>query len=242
MKFKFLTLLMASPVFLFAQETTETVAQAVEETVETVPEVPFDPVVQKLFYYVLIFGAIALILGVIAMSISNATKRKKWILDSNIEHIKAQLLAKGYEPESALIKILHQQSALYKEEPVVAKGERAVEIVEVEASADHSLALTVADELARINKNLSEMEEGTRGLKQLKASVDRMTNNFKSNGYEIVDMLNKPYSEGMNAMANFIQSEDLPTGKQVITRIIKPQVNYQGKMIQAAQIEVSVGE
>jgi len=46
----------------------------------------------------------------------------------------------------------------------------------------------------------------------------------------------------MNAMANFIQSEDLPTGKQVITRIIKPQVNFQGKMIQAAQIEVSVGE
>jgi hypothetical protein len=242
MKTNILSLLLASPVFLFAQETTETVAEAVKERVEAVPEVPVDPAIQKLFYFVLMFGAIAVILGVIAMSIINATTRKKWIMDSNIEHLKAQLAAKGYEPESALIRILHQQSALYKEEPKGGKAEKFVEIVEVEATADHSLALTVADELARINKNLSEMEESTRGLKQLKASVDRMTNNFKSNGYEIVDMLNKSYSEGMNAMANFIQSEDLPTGKQVITRIIKPQVNFQGKMIQAAQIEVSVGE
>jgi hypothetical protein len=244
MKTNILSLLLASPVFLFAQETTETVAEAVKERVEAVPEVPVDPAIQKLFYFVLMFGAIAVILGVIAMSIINATTRKKWIMDSNIQHLKAQLAAKGYEPESALIRILHQQSALYKEEPKGGKAEKFVEIVEVEveATADHSLALTVADELARINKNLSEMEESTRGLKQLKASVDRMTNNFKSNGYEIVDMLNKSYSEGMNAMANFIQSEDLPTGKQVITRIIKPQVNFQGKMIQAAQIEVSVGE
>ena len=241
MKIKILGLLLASPLFILAQEATETVAEAVQEKVEIVPEVPVDPAIQKIFYFLLMFGAIAVILGVIAMSIVNATQRKRWILDSNLDRIKAELRAKGYEPEMALIKILHQQSSLYKEE-APDHSVKTVEIVEVEASTDHSLALTVADELARITKNLSEMEEGTRGLKQLKASVDRMTNNFKSNGYEIVEMLNKPYSEGMNAMANFIQSEDLPTGKQIITRIIKPQVNFQGKMIQAAQIEVSVGE
>ena len=132
MKIKILSLLLASPLFIMAQEATETVAEAVQEKVETVPEVPVDPAVQKIFYFLLMFGAIAVILGVVAMSIVNATQRKRWILDSNIDRIKAELRAKGYEPEMALIKILHQQSSLYKEE-VSQNAAKTVEIVEIEA-------------------------------------------------------------------------------------------------------------
>ena len=86
------------------------------------------------------------------------------------------------------------------------------------------------------------MDEKTKGLKQLNSSVKRIQDNFASNGYELVDMLGKEYKEGMKVTANFVPSEDLETGKQIITRIIKPQVNFEGAMIQAAQIEVSVGE
>lgn len=107
---------------------------------------------------------------------------------------------------------------------------------------DHSLALKVADEIIRIQKNLSRMDEETKGLKQLNASVKRIQDNFASNGYELVEMLGKEYNEGMKVSANFVPSEDLESGKQIITRIIKPQVNFNNKMIQAAQIEVSVGE
>ena len=39
-----------------------------------------------------------------------------------------------------------------------------------------------------------------------------------------------------------IDSDEIETGKKIITRIIKPQVNYNNEMIQAAEIEVSVGE
>jgi hypothetical protein len=52
-------------------------------------------------------------------------------------------------------------------------------------------------------------------------------------------MLNKPYDEGMNAIASFRSDDGLESGKQVITRVIRPQVNHNGLMIQAAQIEVS---
>lgn len=107
---------------------------------------------------------------------------------------------------------------------------------------DHSLALKVADEIIRIEKNLSRMEDGVKGKKQLSASVGRIRSNFQANGYEIIDMLNKPYSEGMKVEANFRIDEDLASDEQIITRIIKPQVNYKGIMIQAAQIEVSQGE
>jgi hypothetical protein len=107
---------------------------------------------------------------------------------------------------------------------------------------DHSLALKVADEIIRIQQNLSNMDSETKGLKQLSASVKRIQANFEGNGYEIVDMLNKRYDAGMKVTANFKPDENLRPDEQIITRIIKPQVNYKGIMIQSAQIEVSQGE
>ena len=68
--------------------------------------------------------------------------------------------------------------------------------------ADHSLALKVADEIIRIQKNLSRMDENTKGLKQLNSSVKRIQDNFASNGYELVDMLGKEYKEGMKVTSS----------------------------------------
>lgn len=104
---------------------------------------------------------------------------------------------------------------------------------------DHSLALKVADEIVRMELNLSRMDSSIKGYKQLAKAVERIKDNFKANGYEIVDLLGKPYNEGMKVSANFVVDEDLEEGKQVITGITKPQVNYNGQMIQAAQITVS---
>lgn len=104
---------------------------------------------------------------------------------------------------------------------------------------DHSLALKVADEIVRIETNLSRMDDSVKGYKQLKKAVERIRTNFLANGYEIVEMLGKPYNEGMKVVANFVSDETLAEGEQKITGIIKPQINYKGKMIQSAQITVS---
>lgn len=104
---------------------------------------------------------------------------------------------------------------------------------------DHSLALKVADEVARIELNMSRMDSSIRGYKQLSKAVSRIKDNFNANGYEIVDMLGKPYNEGMKVIAEFVHNEDLEEGQQIITGITKPQVNYNGIMIQAARITVS---
>ena len=107
---------------------------------------------------------------------------------------------------------------------------------------DHSFALKVADEIIRIQKNLSNMDRETKGLKQLEFAVDRIQDNFKENGYEIVELLNKPYDQGMKVSAKFKTDDTLKRGEQIITRIIKPQVNYNNVIIQEGQVEVSVGE
>lgn len=105
--------------------------------------------------------------------------------------------------------------------------------------ADHTLALKVADEIVRIETNLSRMDTSVKGYKQLAKAVERIRTNFLANGYEIVEMLGKPYNEGMKVVANFVSDDTLAEGEQKIIGIIKPQINYKGKMIQSAQITVS---
>jgi hypothetical protein len=107
---------------------------------------------------------------------------------------------------------------------------------------DHSLALKVADEILRIQKKLSSMDPDTKGLKQLEFAVERIQDNFTENGYEMVELLNKPYHQGMKVSAKFKYDDSLKPGEQIITGIIKPQVNYKDVIIQEAQVEVSVGE
>ena len=106
---------------------------------------------------------------------------------------------------------------------------------------DHSLVIKVADELVRIEKNLSRMDQKTKGLKQLKASVGRIKDNVLAHGYEIVDMLGMKYNEGMKVQANFIEDGSLDEGTELISKVIKPQINFKGAMIQSAQVEVSQG-
>ena len=107
---------------------------------------------------------------------------------------------------------------------------------------DHSFAKRVADEIVRITTNLSRMDASIKGHKQLSASVRKLEQSLNSNNYELEVLLNKPYDNGMNLQANFVIDENLQEGESVITRIIKPQINYKGKLIQAAQVEVSQGE
>ena len=47
---------------------------------------------------------------------------------------------------------------------------------------DHSLALKVADEVARIELNMSRMDSSIRGYKQLSKAVGRIKDNFNANG------------------------------------------------------------
>jgi len=95
----------------------------------------------------------------------------------------------------------------------------------------------------RINKNISNMDPDTKGLKQLVASVSRIKDNFAANGYDMPELLGKPFNQGMKAIVSSTNIDDeFEPGKEIITKIIKPQVDYQGVMIQSAQVEITVGQ
>ena len=183
-----------------------------------------------------IIGTLATLLlgGIIYWLLGKRIANSKTDVETQIKNTKKSLEEESIKLDSKLVEVLESQLKLKQEEKQTVSSNSNTEI-------DHSLALKVADEIIRIQKNLQQMDTNTKGLKQLSASVKRIQDNFASNGYELVEMLGKEYNEGMKVVANFIPNEDIESGKQIITRIIKPQVNYKNQMIQSAQIEVSVG-
>lgn len=107
------------------------------------------------------------------------------------------------------------------------------------STPDHSLALKLANEVARIEKNLIRMGPEVKGYKPLIKGVERIKNNFRDNGYEIETYLGKSYNDGMRIEADFVPDEKLPAGTQIITGISKPQVHYNGTLLQKAVVTVS---
>ncbi|MCM1331994.1 MAG: hypothetical protein NC248_05230 [Bacteroides sp.] len=105
--------------------------------------------------------------------------------------------------------------------------------------SEQRLIATLADRITFMEMTLYKMDSSVRGHKHLSKSIKQMKDNLLANGYELVEMLGKDYHDGMKVTANFVEDEELPQGKQIITGIIKPQINYNGKMIQSAQITVS---
>ena len=153
--------------------------------------------------------------------------------DDQLETARKSIHEEHMKLDQKLIEMFESQLKLQKQEREIDKSPN---------KEDHTMALKVADEIIRMQKNIDNMPEETKGLKQLSKAIQRIQDSFKVNGYEIVEMLGKTYKEGMKAAASILPDENLKKGEQIISRIIKPQVNYNGKMIQSAEIEVSIGE
>ena len=199
-----------------------------------------DSISKRTLYWIIAFLLVALFSSVIYYLLKKRISSESTEVAEKIASTKKILEEEGVRLDNKLISILETQLKLMNENRNdESSGKSTNNNVD---EPDHSLALKVADEIIRIQTNLSNMDSATKGLKQLAASVKRIQDNFQANGYDLIEMLNKPFDQGMNVVANFRPDETLSAGEQIITRIIKPQVNYKGVMIQSAQIEVSQGE
>ena len=148
-------------------------------------------------------------------------------VETQIKATKKSLDEESMKLDGELIKVFQKQLELLENSP---------------NSEDRSLVLKIADRLTAMETNLYRMDPNTRGLNNLRNLVKSTKENFNAKEYEIVEMLGIEYKEGMEVIATFIPSDEIEIGKKIITRVIKPQVNFKGRKIQAAQIEVSIGE
>lgn len=144
--------------------------------------------------------------------------------------------------EESLVKEFGKQTDLIENQLALLSQQKTESTKSVNAEPDHSLALKVASEINLIERNINLMDKATKGLKQLERSVGKLKDNLSANGYEMPELLGKQYHQGMKVIvASSIPDENLEKGSEIISKILIPQVNYNDKMIQTAQIEVSVG-
>lgn len=162
-------------------------------------------------------------------------KRQK----SDKTKVEEQLSTAKKAIEEEQIQINTKLAELYNGQMELLRMERKAN---TNAPIDHSLALKVADEIVKMQMNLAHMDSKVKGHKPLTIAVNNVLDNFRANGYEITDLLNKPYIEGMNLLATMEPDPNLHEGEQIIRRIIKPEIYYNNKIIQHAQVIVAYGE
>jgi len=190
--------------------------------------------VEKNRLYWIIATLATLLLGALMyLFLGKRIKSSQTDVETQIRNTKKSLEEESLKLDSKLIEVLETQLKVQQEETKnqpIATNEKA----------DHSLALKVADEIVRMQKNISRMDADIKGLKPLEKGIERIQANFAANGYEMVNLLNNEYDERMNIdVINFVEDDTLESGKKIISKIIKPQVNFNGILIQRAQVEVS---
>ncbi|WP_312195256.1 hypothetical protein [Epilithonimonas vandammei] len=199
---------------------------------DSISKLDKDVSINRLYW---IIGTLATLLlgGLLYWLLGKRIATSKTDIETQIKNTKKSLEEESIKLDSKLVEVLETQLKLKQEEKQVISTNSNSEI-------DHSLALKVADEIVRMQKNISKMDDETKGLKPLVKGIERIQANFASNGYEMVNLLNKDYDERMNIdVINFITDENLTAGRKVISAVIKPQVNYNGVLIQRAQVDVS---
>lgn len=184
-------------------------------------------------YWIIATLVTLLLGGILYWLLGKRIQNSKTDVETQIKNAKKSLEEESIKLDSKLIEVLDTQLKLKQEEKQIVSANSNTEI-------DHSLALKVADEIVRMQKNISKMDEETKGLKPLVKGIERIQANFASSGYETINLLNKDYDERMNIdVINFITDENLTAGRKIITSVIKPQVNFNGVLIQRAQVDVS---
>lgn len=182
-----------------------------------------------------IIGVLSAILlsGLLYWLLSRRQKTDKTDVEGQLSQTKKNIEEEQIQINTKLAELYNGQMELLKVERKTNPSNGVV---------DHSLPLKVADEIVKMQMNLVHMDNKVRGHKQLSIAVTNVFDNFKANGYEIIDHLNKSYNDGMNMDASKEPDPSLKDGEQVIRRIIKPEIHFNNKMIQKAQVIVAYGE
>ncbi len=191
-----------------------------------------DKISKNMLYWIIAVLLIIITLIIVFIVLRKQIFKQKTDINNDIEKTRKALEQESIKLDNKLIELLDKQLNLIKN----SKQDNSKD----ENETDHTLALKVADEIVRLEKNIAKMDSSTKGIKPLLKGIERIRDNFKANGYEMVQLLGKEYDDRMNIdVINFIDDDTLPSGKRIITRIIKPQVNYNGVLIQRAQVDVS---
>ena len=107
---------------------------------------------------------------------------------------------------------------------------------------NHDVILAIINDITRMQQNLEYMDDSVKGVSQLKNRIKSIYATLNSNQYDIPDLVGHSYHEGDNMIGTLELNPERPPATNRIKRVIKPQVSYQGKLIQAAEVIIEYNE
>ncbi len=183
---------------------------------------------------IVLWGSIGLVVVLlIALCVFFVLRKriKKGTLDIDaVREANKQLSEQSVALDNRLAELLERQLAMDKSMKSLSN---------VSTEIDHSLALSIANEVCRIEQNLAYMDSKTKGVSQLKNRSAAIITTLKAKGYEIPNLLGTEYKEGMNCDVTMEEDESMKPGIQLIKRVMKPCVIYKQEMIQMPKVVVS---
>jgi hypothetical protein len=182
---------------------------------------------QSLYWIIAIL--IILILLIVVFLVLKSKVSEQNVSITSVRNIQGKLEKEAIQLDTKLIQVLEQKIDL--EELQSSKG----------GDVDHSLPLKLGEEIHRMRKRLKTMDE-SQGTKVLNKRIESLEEKLNELGYEIVELEGKPFNDGMTVEAEFVPDDNLKSGIEIINRVIKPQINFNGKLIQSAKVEVGQGK
>ncbi len=188
---------------------------------------------QGTLYWIIAVLGVALLSFILFFALRIKLASSTDTLDKMIQKTKKNIDAEAVKLDSKLVRIMETQFDVIS---------RTKEDESGDAEPDHSLPLKLGLEIHRMRKRIENMPDDTKGMKALKNSLKRLDDEYETSGYELVDLIGKPFVDGLTVQARFIPSDELRPNESIITKVIKPQINFKGVLIQAGEVEVSTGE
>ena len=182
---------------------------------------------RTLYWIIAILIVLIIVISIFLVLKSKVTEQRDSL--SLVKGAQEKLENESIQLDKNLIQVLEQKLEASNLQP------QAVD------EADHSLALTVGNEIHRMGNRLKTMDESSHAVKVLNNRLEKLEEEINDKGYEIVDLEGKQFDAGMTVQSRFVSDSNLKDGESKITRVIKPQINFKGKLIQLADVEVSQG-
>ncbi len=187
---------------------------------------------QALYWIIGILAALLLSLVVFFFLKSKLAKNTA-SLDTQIEKTRHQFEAESIKLDTKLVELLEKQLKISALDKTSSSGN--------ENAKDHSLAKRVGEEIHRMRNRIATLPQDIKGITPLVKSLERLESQFNDDGYELIDLNGRPFADGHAVKAIFIPSDEVAKDERKITKVIKPQINYNGIIIQESEVEVSVG-
>jgi DNA repair exonuclease SbcCD ATPase subunit len=184
-------------------------------------------------------GLLLLMTAFLAVSSRKKVSTTDHRLKQNIAELSSKIEEQGAVLDARLVELLEKQVTLLSE----AETHSAIaDSGSPHQAADHTLAIVLGEEIYRIMLRNKETSEKSEAFEQMRTSLRRLWSALREKGYEVIDLQDQQYHEDMEARAEFFLTHELLPGEQIVSRVIKPLIKYQGVTIQEAEIEVMVGE